>query len=238
MRAGVWTENLLVAWHEQDGEIGGVACQTPPRGLLLGQIPAALIPSLAAELIDTERPLPGAGGPLPTAEAFAANWWRPENGRITQRLYRLDNLRTPSSPAPGRMRMPAPAELPLLTAWTIEFERESGHDDGGDPTPVVASRLTREELIWWETGTGEPVSFAGVSQPIAGMSRIGPVYTPPQHRGSGYGTAATYAATKLAMERGASEIVLFTDVSNPTSNRIYQSLGYQPVTDYAWITFA
>ncbi|WP_248958872.1 GNAT family N-acetyltransferase [Sphaerisporangium perillae] len=85
---------------------------------------------------------------------------------------------------------------------------------------------------------GRPVAMAGFSRPIIGMSRIGPVYTPPEARRRGYGAAVTHGATRAAEEAGADLLLLFTDLANPTSNSIYQALGYRAVADYASITLA
>jgi predicted GNAT family acetyltransferase len=70
-----------------------------------------------------------------------------------------------------------------------------------------------------------------------GVARIGPVYTPPALRGRGYGSAATAAATRDVLEEAAVP-VLYTDLANPTSNKIYQQLGYYPVEDRAHVRFS
>lgn len=118
-----------------------------------------------------------------------------------------------------------------------EFQHEAHAERTADPTPVVAARVNREELIMWEDD-GRSVSIAGVSAPIAGMSRIGPVYTPPELRGRGYGSAVAHAASRKALDDGATEVLLFTDLDNPTSNSVYQRLGFRPIADYATIHFA
>ena len=57
-------------------------------------------------------------------------------------------------------------------------------------------------------------------------------YTPPEHRGRGYGAAVTMAVSRAAQEAGAAHVLLFTDLTNSTSNRLYQRIGYRPVADY------
>lgn len=66
---------------------------------------------------------------------------------------------------------------------------------------------------------------------MVGASRIGPVYTPPEHRGHGYGAAVTTAASQLAVRAGADAVVLFADVDNPVSNRIYRRIGFEAVAE-------
>ena len=96
---------------------------------------------------------------------------------------------------------------------------------GGRTAPSL--RAWRLGLAWLD----EPVSIAAATPVLAGMARIGPVYTPPQWRRHGYGSAVTAAASGHAVARGATEVVLFADVTNPTSNSIYQQLGFRPIAD-------
>ena len=79
---------------------------------------------------------------------------------------------------------------------------------------------------------------ATAAAPLAGMSRVQLVYTPPELRGRGYAGAATTAATRNAQAAGAREVVLYTDLANPTSNAVYQRLGYRPVEDRVVFSFA
>jgi predicted GNAT family acetyltransferase len=69
------------------------------------------------------------------------------------------------------------------------------------------------------------------------MARDGPVYTPPDQRGRGFGAAVTAAVSQGALEAGAEEVLLFTDLANPTSNRIYQRLGYRAFEDLVVLLF-
>jgi predicted GNAT family acetyltransferase len=78
--------------------------------------------------------------------------------------------------------------------------------------------------------------MAGRRRVFAGSARLGPVYTPPGLRGRGYGSAVTAAATRAIQDDGGVP-VLFTDLANPTSNKIYQQLGYRPVERRLVVTF-
>jgi predicted GNAT family acetyltransferase len=104
---------------------------------------------------------------------------------------------------------------------------------------VVSSRLAYGGQFLWETAgqSGEPVATAARTPVVGGMARVAPVYTPPEHRGKGYGGAVTVAVSRDALEAGAREVVLFTDLANPTSNALYQRLGYRPVSDRHLLLF-
>jgi predicted GNAT family acetyltransferase len=90
-------------------------------------------------------------------------------------------------------------------------------------------------MLWVVDGT--PVSTAMLRAPAAGVSRIGPVFTPQDRRGHGYGSAVTAAAADLAQRSGTADVVLFADLANPTSNAIYQRIGFEPVVDSVRIDF-
>jgi predicted GNAT family acetyltransferase len=90
--------------------------------------------------------------------------------------------------------------------------------------------------VLWEVD-GAPVSMAMLRVPAAGVSRIGPVFTPRDKRGHGYGSAVTAAAAQLAHRSGTPDVVLFADLANPTSNAIYQRIGFEAVGDSVRIDF-
>jgi len=84
-------------------------------------------------------------------------------------------------------------------------------------------------VVIWEDAS--PVSFAGFGNPTPTGIRVGPVYTPRELRRRGYATALVAALTDVLLRRGRRHCFLFTDLANPTSNSIYQRIGYTPVTD-------
>lgn len=101
---------------------------------------------------------------------------------------------------------------------------------------LAARRAANGELHLWEV-EGRPVALAGLSPVLAGMTRVGPVYTPPELRTNGYASAVTAAVSALAGERGAAQVLLYANLANPTSNSIYQRIGYRPVEDSVVLGF-
>ena len=92
-------------------------------------------------------------------------------------------------------------------------------------------RLGSAEVLWEVDGI--PVSQASARPVLAGTSRIGPVYTPPERRRHGYAAAVTAAASRWALDAGAERVLLFTDLANSTTNALYPRIGYRPVGDFA-----
>jgi predicted GNAT family acetyltransferase len=103
-----------------------------------------------------------------------------------------------------------------------------------DPGTVAARIALRRWWLWEDDD--RPVSMAGHQERAHDWTRIGPVYTPPGNRGHGYASALT-AHTSKTLRATGSGVCLFTDLDNPTSNKIYQAIGYEAVRDFACYDF-
>jgi predicted GNAT family acetyltransferase len=137
----------------------------------------------------------------------------------------------------GRARVAEEQDRELCLRWHGEFVEAVGEISSHDAASWVDSRLAYDGLTLWEAPDGTPVSMAGVSPVVAGQVRVGPVYTPADLRGRGYASAVTAAASRAVLGTGVREVLLFTDLSNATSNGLYQRIGYRPVTDFAVYDF-
>ncbi|MET9661275.1 GNAT family N-acetyltransferase [Streptomyces sp. NPDC006510] len=221
---------LLGWWRGADGEVAGTLVQTPPFPPVLGSVAPEAVGPLAAAL-----PLTRINADRATAEVLAAGW---PGHRVDQeqRLYRLATL-VPPSPAPsGRPRAATTADRELLVRWYLAFAEQVGQS-GALAERQVDERTASGGLTLWEDG-GVPVSMAGISPRIAGTVRVTAVYTPPEHRGRGYAAAVTAEISRTARKAGAREVLLFTDLANPTSNGVYRRIGYRPVSDRLLISAA
>jgi predicted GNAT family acetyltransferase len=152
-----------------------------------------------------------------------------------QRLFRLDDLVAPSGVAGQPVRADV-EHRELLIDWVSAFGAEVHVAIREDFAQLVDEALG-EDCAWLWLTDGRPVSTAFRRRAVAGSARIGPVYTPPQLRGNGYASAVTAAATRDILDDAAIP-VLFTELANPTSNKIYISLGYYPVEDRGYVHFA
>ncbi|WP_034274917.1 GNAT family N-acetyltransferase [Haloechinothrix halophila] len=225
---------LLITVHD-DGELIGAAFRTPPWPIGVSGVPERAMPALVEFLTDAGYEVSGVSGPRPEADRFAELWVSATGQRSTQgmlqRQYRLDSLRPPA--VEGDWLRATESDVPLLVTWRRGFV-EDAHMPTADPD-WPEGNLRRELAAGSAHGmwrvSGVPVSYAAASVPRNGMSRVGSVYTPREYRGRGYGAAVTAAVSQWALDNGATDVVLFTDLSNPTSNAIYQKLGYVPVLD-------
>ena len=227
---------------ERAAEVRATFFRTPPRRLNLTTLTAEHADTLAARLADLGHPLPGVSADHHTATAFAEAWQRHTGATPTlrerQRLYRLGTL-TPPEPLPaGRGRVAGEQDREQLLLWYREFCADIREAPSVDAVSWADTRIANRRVTFWETPDGTPVSMAGVTPMVAGQTRVAPVYTPAHLRGRGYATAATFEVSRAALAAGATEVVLFADLDNPTSNSLYQRIGYHRVTDFALYDFS
>ncbi|MEV8586492.1 GNAT family N-acetyltransferase [Streptomyces sp. NPDC051180] len=224
----------LAWWTEPDGRVTGVLAVSPPR-----------VPAFGAVTVEAARALEFPAGQEPVAlrgetaavEAYAEASGRPWAPTVRMRLFRL-GAPTPPDPAPaGRSRVATEADVPLVAAWAGEFAAAVGEDPDEDHTGFVTERISEGRLLLWETPEGRPVSMAAVSRTLEGQARVHLVHTPTADRRRGYAAGVTAAAGRAALDAGAAHVLLFTDLSNPTSNALYRRLGYRPVTDHLGVEF-
>ncbi|MFJ6718819.1 GNAT family N-acetyltransferase [Streptomyces sp. NPDC091259] len=223
-------------WTGADGKVSGGLLCTPPHPLLLGVVPAGAVAALGAALSARCLPAPFDGVNVRRCDAAALSraWSRPARITTENRLYRLAELHAPDPVPTGRARVADEADLPLLVDWVNAFKRQAG-EPGSASEAVLRHRISYGGMLLWDDA-GTPVSMAGFFRPISSVCRVGPVYTPPELRGRGYAAGATHAASEAAYAAGATEVLLFTDLSNRTSNGVYQRLGYTPVEDRVVLT--
>jgi predicted GNAT family acetyltransferase len=226
------------AWAAEGGEILGTALRTPPHPLLVSTMTRDTAHALAAAVLDIDPDLPGVSGVEPAAGHFARAWREATGARAESRmgqiLYVLEEVLAPSPP-PGRARLAEQGERELLVEWAIAFAREAGVE-GGDAVQTIDRGLAHGRLFVWDDGG--PVAVVGRSPDVAGIVRVNFVYTPPEERGRGLASALTAQVSRLALEAGASRVMLYADRANPTSNSIYRAIGYRQAGDACEYAFA
>ncbi len=241
--AGRYDEHApLLVSIEDGGSVQGVAIRTPPHGLLLSsEVTRAGAEAFARWLLDLDdsvAAIPGVQGERGVAASFVDAWQRaggaPMRVHREERIYRLTEVRSPSAPPSGAIRPIRRGDRPLLVEWFAAFAVDTGDPDPMDPEVAVDRLLEAESaslgLHLWERD-GRPRSMAGHSGPTPNGIRVGPVYTPPAERRHGYAGALVAGLSQRLLDGGREFCFLFTDLANPTSNRIYQAIGYEPVCD-------
>lgn len=232
-----------MACVEQDGEIVLISLRTPPMNVLLsnsGVAPTEAVNRLAEDVYQTYgADIPGVVGTEANATSFSTAWHqlsqRNHKPKLAMRIYKLVEV-IPVKDVPGSMRRADEADRDLLYDWMRGFYTDALHDNLNDEQ--IATQVDRylsadpanRGLMLWEVD-GEVVSMAGYMGPTPHGMRVGAVYTPEEQRKKGYASAVTASVSQHILDSGRDFCFLFTDLSNPTSNHIYQEIGYKPVSD-------
>ena len=217
---------------DEAGDVAGAATQTPPFGVVLSELDDdGAAEAFAERFVADGLDVPSVLGPVARSRAFAGRWAELTGGSvevgIEQRIFQATHVDHPDG-VPGAMRAYELSDRELALAWIQAFFEEALP---GSPEADAERHVDeRAADTWlWEVD-GKVVALAGRAGETPNGARVGPVYTPPELRGHGYASALTAALTAHLLERKGF-CFLFTDLANPTSNSIYQRIGYRPVTD-------
>jgi len=183
--------------------------------------------------------LPGVIGPEPAAGVFAEAWGQrhgvaPRAGRRS-RIFEIREMPAPANRPAGAFRPAFETDVPALARWAAAFMTEAGLSEAIDAERAVRERIRNHCLFVWDDRG--PVSMAAWSGRTPRGVRVNFVFTPPEFRRRGYASACVADLTRHMLAEGLSFCCLYTDLANPTSNHIYQEIGYRPVcdtADYDW----
>ena len=221
---------------EQEAQAAGIC--TPPFNIVVARPRSDEALRFLARELRGRVELPGVTGALPEVDLFAEAWGGARRLTMSQGVYAAGTVREPG--VPGSAREAALADRELVLDWLRAFQGEALPEDAPhlDLEASFERRVQSDQagFALWEDA-GEPVSLCGYGGRTPHGTRIGPVYTPPELRGRGYGSAVTAHVTKEQLDAGRDYCFLYTDLSNPTSNKIYVDIGYERVCDSAEYSF-
>jgi RimJ/RimL family protein N-acetyltransferase len=227
-------------WVIEDADVVvGCAMRTAPWRLAVPELAPDPARALGAAVATADPDVPGINGPRGAVEAvyrglgidLADVTFGHENHLLVLGQHR------PPNGVQGVARVADESDADRVLDWWVRFEEEaelSRPDTDEAWRDRVLLRVRQGGLMFWEAD-GAPVALAGyaplVDGPTGAVARIGPVYTPPQHRRRGFGSAVTSAMVDHLLPR-ASIVMLYADAANPTSNRIYEALGFRRLTTF------
>jgi predicted GNAT family acetyltransferase len=219
---------------EENQRIEAAAMMTPPYRLVLTRASNRCLGEIVEDLSKRRIVLPGVNGPRETSRAFAERWAKKETCTYqlhrTLRIYQLSHV-IPPRPVNGRMRLALPTERDVLVQWAQNFGDEIGEPQTNQQaTEMIERAIGDKQLYVWDNEGLR--SMAAWSGPTTHGMRINLVYTPPELRGQGYASTCVAALSQAMLNSGRKFCYLFTDLSNPVSNQLYQRIGYVPVCDF------
>lgn len=236
--------------HGGDGGRGWLVASAGPRLALFQAPPHYLLLSLGDEQAagyaadQLQEDLPGLSGPVPLADAFAAQWSAKTGCGIhlnfEMTYYTLDRLQPFTRPS-GCLRRAVLEDFDRLVELAVAAAREMNLPPPEQNRADVETNLRRllaerRQLVWAEGSVIRAIASYTEALPGAG-ARIRWVYTPPEFRGRGFGTAVTGALAEWLLEEGQAWVSLFADSANPTSNSIYARLGFRPELAFRVLRF-
>ncbi len=220
-------------WTIQDGSrIELVAIQTLKKAMLVTRASHAAAECFAEALASRHWSgntligvSPSVGG---LAERYGELSRRRRTLAVCLRVFQLDRVVWPK-PVSGAMQACRGAHRDILAQFVVGFEADTGQTSLED-AQSRADRLIADGRIYiW--GDRDPVAMAAYSGETPNGIRISWVYTPPEFRGKGYASNLVANLSQHLLDEGRKYCFLFTDQANPTSNSIYQKLGYRPISD-------
>lgn len=229
----------LITIHK-GGALALAGLMTVPANLILyhvGTVDEQVLHCLAAGLIEQGTALPGVVGPKELVAKFAHIWSDYAGCSVKpgmkMRVYELRQVNL-DVVGPGRLRPAEDRDFPFLTEAIAAFQKDAGlaeEPDLDQCRELAGRQLARGSVYLWELG-GEVVSMAAKSRPTRNGCTVNYVYTPQELRGKGYATSCVASLSQLLLDSGYQFCSLFTDLANPTSNSIYQKIGYRPIADF------
>ena len=218
----------------------GAAWITPPHPLGITDVPK----DAYGTVIEFARSLPnmptGIVGPADSVSKIVDLWTASANTRIrskmSQRIYELRKVDFEPKVS-GAFRLAGESDRELLERWSLRFVVDCGLNDDHSKMKDYANAAIRFKTRFLWVVDGIPVSMVGVGGNTPNGIRISWVYTPPEERGKGYASAIVAEVSQRQLDLGKKLCFLYTDLANPTSNSIYQRIGYRPVGDSAHFNF-
>jgi uncharacterized protein len=217
--------------RQQDKTVGVVLQSPLTFAATLTPMEQRVVPAMVEAIAKAGISLPGVNGDAATAASFAGQWSEccksaatPIQGNRLNEL--LEVGRAPD--VAGQLRQASPKDRDLMMLWNRAFQLEIGESADGIELRVDRGLAAGELWVW--DNHGETVSMAVGREPVERVVRVAGVYTPPQMRKRGYAEACVSALSNQLRSAGYRSI-LYTDLANPTSNSIYQRIGYRAVAE-------
>jgi predicted GNAT family acetyltransferase len=228
---------------EADGQVCAAAMRTPPHKILVAHFsgdPAAIAEGLVSAVAERWPGIPGVVGDPELADCFAARWctWRGVSikARMAERIYRLERVEEIAL-STGRLRLAQARDAELVDQWGRAYHEEvHGAASAEEPAMDFRGKVGSKDVYVWEDPA--PVSMAARARPTENGIRINGVYTPREQRCRGYATSCVAMLCRELLGAGYRFCTLYTDLANPTSNSIYQKIGFRAVCDSADNWFA
>ena len=232
------TESPIYASVSDGGTFVGHALRTNlDTPLDLAAMPEDAVATLVNALHARDLTFRSALGVTTVSACFAERWTAAAGVRselsMRQGIYELREVIMPPVDD-GVMVRATTADRAEVEPFVEGFNRDIGDDT---VAPAKAAREMAERhlnagtLYLWKSADGQLVSIAAKNRETRNGATISLVYTPPEHRRRGYAGRLVASLSQHLLNGGKTLCNLYTDLSNPTSNGVYQRIGYTQIAE-------
>lgn len=217
-----------------------IALRTPPHDIIISYTDDLnSIKVLVEELLKRNERLPGVLSFKEAADNFAELWCEENSLKPNlfrkERIYKLEEV-SKDTIGTKKFSVASKAHQIIVLKWAGEMLKEALVDATEENIEQTINQLKKEfeenkSKMFLLFDNTEPVSMVRKAGKTPNGNFVNLVYTPPSLRRKGYATECVAKLSKKILEEGNKYCFLFTDLSNPTSNSIYQKIGYRPVID-------
>lgn len=233
------TEDPIMATVFDDKSIVGQALRTSPeRPLILGSLTRDAVISLSHELKVKNIMLSGVVGPVELAKAFASDWSKENIIGMHQGIYEIREVIHPQYEG-EEMILATEEEFNIVEKYCVGFIKDCFPNENRESEGREAARVNIENktLYLLRNEKGEIVSMAANNRRSRNGATVGWVYTPEEYRKNGYASKIVAMLSDKLLKDGNKFCNLFTDLLNPTSNLIYQKVGYKKIGESMYFSF-
>ncbi|MCJ8006542.1 GNAT family N-acetyltransferase [Lederbergia wuyishanensis] len=224
----------LMATISKGEEIVIVLLQTHPKQIILSKPPKMADDDIAeiAELIKEQvEDIPGLIGQRDFTEKVVKMINNPHfSVHMNQRLYILTSIKKVADHN-GELRLVKMQDLSVIKQWLYLFCEEIGEKISQEESEEKAIELIQRARLYAWVNEDKLVTMASVSRPTKNNICISYVFTPIENRKKGFASNCVSALSQLMLDKGYKTTSLYTDLDNPTSNKIYMEIGYEPIMD-------
>ncbi|EPY7704335.1 MULTISPECIES: GNAT family N-acetyltransferase [Bacillus] len=122
-------------------------------------------------------------------------------------------------------------ELTLIEQWIYQFCGDVNLPTTKEEAKQTAHTLITNHRLFGLEVDGKLVSVAAKTRPTKNNITVNFVYTPKEERKKGYASNCVAALSQRMLDEGYKTTTLYTDLANPTSNKIYQEIGYEQIAE-------
>lgn len=220
--------------HED--EVVGIAIRTAPFGYVFSPMPEDAVKYLMEEILVKDSTALEFAGPKKVINQVERCIGRDALEDEGELVYELKQLIEPETT--GEIRLARESDYKLIYSWVLEFVQET-EIQAFNLESVVKTNI-QKGLNYLLEIDGQVVSFGGFHTPIEilgrKIGRVGPIFTPKEFRKNGYASLITSFITRILINEGAI-VTLYTQAENPTSNKIYQNLGFLKIDENRRVKF-